>query len=280
MFTSILAAYDGSGPARAAARLAAACAVRWHATLTLCYALDVERMLIPTAASPSSAFDILQTFRRQSADLVAEQVSACRAMGVGCEALLRDEPALAGILNGAADVRANLIAIGTHARSGVERAFLGSVAEQVLRNSTLPVLTVRTNVEAPAAFRDIVVAIDESACAQHALDMAAEIARADSGILHVLYVVPQGASREKSLSGHDVLHASAMRVRSSGGTVREYDAIGDPGSEICAFAERMNAQLIAMGSHGRKGVAHAVFGSVAEAVVRHALCPVVVAKDS
>jgi universal stress protein A len=54
--------------------------------------------------------------------------------------------------------------------------------------------------------------------------------------------------------------------------------IGDAVWEICQAAEREHADLIVMGSHGRTGLAHVFLGSVAERVVRHASCPVLVAR--
>jgi nucleotide-binding universal stress UspA family protein len=53
---------------------------------------------------------------------------------------------------------------------------------------------------------------------------------------------------------------------------------GDPFWEICQTAEKERADLIVMGSHGRTGIAHVLLGSVAERVVRHAPCPVLVAR--
>jgi universal stress protein A len=53
-------------------------------------------------------------------------------------------------------------------------------------------------------------------------------------------------------------------------------AIGEPFNEICRMAEEENASLIVMGSHGRTGLSHVLLGSVAERVVRHAPCPVLV----
>jgi nucleotide-binding universal stress UspA family protein len=53
---------------------------------------------------------------------------------------------------------------------------------------------------------------------------------------------------------------------------------GDPFSEICQAAEREHADLVVIGSHGRTGLAHVFLGSVAERVVRHAPCPVLVVR--
>lgn len=54
--------------------------------------------------------------------------------------------------------------------------------------------------------------------------------------------------------------------------------LGDPFWEICKAAEQNRADLLVMGSHGRTGLAHVLLGSVAERVVRHAPCPVLVAR--
>ena len=54
--------------------------------------------------------------------------------------------------------------------------------------------------------------------------------------------------------------------------------LGEAVWEICRMAEKEHADLIIMGSHGRTGLSHVVLGSVAERVVRHALCPVLVVR--
>lgn len=54
--------------------------------------------------------------------------------------------------------------------------------------------------------------------------------------------------------------------------------VGEPVSEICRAVGREQADLIVMGSHGRTGLSHLLLGSVAERVIRHASCPVLVAR--
>jgi universal stress protein A len=54
--------------------------------------------------------------------------------------------------------------------------------------------------------------------------------------------------------------------------------VGEPVSEICQAVRREEADLVIMGSHGRTGLAHVLLGSVAERVIRHASCPVLVAR--
>ena len=68
----------------------------------------------------------------------------CSSLGVPVTTAVRAGPASPGILRYAADVRAGIVALATHGRTGLERLLLGSVAEQVLRNGTCPVLLRRT----------------------------------------------------------------------------------------------------------------------------------------
>jgi nucleotide-binding universal stress UspA family protein len=61
-------------------------------------------------------------------------------------------------------------------------------------------------------------------------------------------------------------------------TVETRVTVGEAVWEICRMAEKEHADLIIMGSHGRTGLSHVVLGSVAERVVRHASCPVLVVR--
>ncbi len=55
--------------------------------------------------------------------------------------------------------------------------------------------------------------------------------------------------------------------------------VGDPGHEIAGHAKNLNAELIVMPSHGRRGISHLLIGSVAERVIRLAHCPVLILRQ-
>jgi len=61
-------------------------------------------------------------------------------------------------------------------------------------------------------------------------------------------------------------------------TIETCVVMSDPFQAICQVAEKEHSDLIIMGSHGRTGLAHMLLGSVAERVVRHAPCPVLVVR--
>ena len=74
----------------------------------------------------------------------------------------------------------------------------------------------------------------------------------------------------------DGLRAEEKRVQEAGLSTETAVLIGRPDAEIVARATATHAELIVMGTHGRSGLAHALLGSVAERVVQHAPCPVLI----
>jgi nucleotide-binding universal stress UspA family protein len=117
--------------------------------------------------------------------------------------------------------------------------------------------------------RTLVFPTDFSDCSRHAATRAADVARHFGARVHVLHVddpvaSPTPAARLAAAAadlGPDLEVTTAMTS-------------GVAAHAICAYAQRIAADLIVMGTHGRTGVSRAVLGSVAEAVVRHARCPV------
>jgi nucleotide-binding universal stress UspA family protein len=74
----------------------------------------------------------------------------------------------------------------------------------------------------------------------------------------------------------DGLRVEEARVRAAGLHCETAMLVGRPDAEIVARATATGAELIVMGTHGRSGLAHALLGSVAERVVQHSLCPVLI----
>jgi nucleotide-binding universal stress UspA family protein len=147
-------------------------------------------------------------------------------------------------------------------------------------------------------YRSILVALDGSTSAERVLSDVTELARATGAEVIVVTVVPAleqlaanaaatlaaapgaldiGAVVEDARRDADVyLVRIADRLRGAGVNVRHEILAGDVARSLADRARGGRADLIAMTTHGRSGVAHALFGSVAEATLRAAPCPVLI----
>ncbi len=137
MYQRIMLPLDGSDLAQTALPHALELCRGLGATLVLLYVRD------PRSGSTEAARRYLEYVRTQH-----------NSSGVPIEIVVREGPVAAAIIEAADVERADVIAMATHGRSGLQRAVYGSVAEQVLRGSSKPVLLVRVpgaTVEEPTA---------------------------------------------------------------------------------------------------------------------------------
>lgn len=184
----------------------------------------------------------------------------------------------------------DLCITGTHGRTGLKRVFLGSVAEKLVRHAPCSVLVVRPDSE-PKPYTQILCPTDFSASARRAAEVAADLATPETTVtlLHVIEV-PVAVSGELTLTefakdldrrSYAALAGEADRLASrSRGAIQTISRVGYAGAEILAALDAApTTDLVVLGSHGRTGIARALLGSVAEKVVRHATCPVLVARD-
>jgi nucleotide-binding universal stress UspA family protein len=134
--------------------------------------------------------------------------------------------------------------------------------------------------------KTVVVATDFSDGSDEALTQAIELAKQTGATLDILHVVEFGAEvfpyGLSSFADRGGLIAYIDRELSrrvdvaaaAGVTARTRLREGSAAHEILEHAREVGADLVVVGSHGRTGLAHALLGSVAERVVRHARCPV------
>jgi nucleotide-binding universal stress UspA family protein len=195
----------------------------------------------------------------------------------------------------------DLIVVGTRGKTGLAHVVLGSTAERIIRTAPCPVLAVRTEGGGtertgsgrrhPAPLDRILVPIDFSDCSLDALEYAvvvAQRAKASLLLLHVLepvlygldFTLPQLTKREQTKEAAterlaDVVSAlTAVQVPSEH-LIRG----GNPGDSILDVARTKPADMIIMGTHGRRGLSHAFYGSVAEFVLRKSPCPVLTVRS-
>ena len=137
----------------------------------------------------------------------------------------------------------------------------------------------------------ILLATDGSEDAQLAATTAWKLAAVTNSELHVLHVgpttlipynssMPEGTEPARAKrEAEKLLNEQVKRIESAGGSVAQsHLRIGGAAEEIVALGEEMEAGLIVVGSRGREGIRRALMGSVSDAVVRHAHCPVMIVR--
>jgi nucleotide-binding universal stress UspA family protein len=140
----------------------------------------------------------------------------------------------------------------------------------------------------------ILVPCDFSLHAEHAMTWAVKLATQPQARIILLYAVPIFArlsytqvpvlmdipkiEEEMIADGENQLRTFIAEHNVGHASVEPRAVLGDPFTVICRTAEEEHADLIVMGSHGRTGFSHVLLGSVAERVVRHAACPVLVTR--
>jgi nucleotide-binding universal stress UspA family protein len=135
----------------------------------------------------------------------------------------------------------------------------------------------------------MLIAVDESAIAAHAIAVGRELAAALKAQEALVYVVdPTLAFQPDSgipaaewiatLKGEGQAFLATAAQRTGEPPAWQFLREGKPADQILAAAREWDADVIVIGTHGRSGISRLVLGSTAEAVVRHAPCPVLVIK--
>ena len=216
--------------------------------------------------------------------------------GASVDTRVLDGTEVAGELIDYADrVATDMIVMTSHGRSGMRRAWLGSVADEIIRRTSLPLIVIhpaegRAESEGGISVRHILVPLDGSELAESVLGPASELARAAGARLTLARVVPApdtfGDVSAAAGAGYvDALTEDALRyledkaapLRMEGLTVATHVVAGvAPAPAIADLADRLDADLIAIATHGRGGIKRTVLGSVADRLLRSASVPILV----
>jgi nucleotide-binding universal stress UspA family protein len=170
-----------------------------------------------------------------------------------------------------------VVVMATRAARPLDRALVGSVADRVLRECPTPVALVPPGAGYVQGrrlrFTRVLVPLDGSALAAHALDFLLRLSRADTLEYVLLEVVPHGRDRARA---ERRLADAAGRVRARGTARAEVVVLeaGDPARAIIALLRDALIDVIAMSTRGQSGLRRMMLGSVAEAVLRASEVPV------
>jgi nucleotide-binding universal stress UspA family protein len=221
------------------------------------------------------------------------------------EVALDIQPALgapaANLARAAEDARYDLLIVGAHQRHGFSRLLEGSIAQSLAHQATnVPVVCVPVPPVVARAGTDrrplpriltVLAPTDLSDVGNAAIPHAYALLRATGGVVELCHVHEHGLPNPAyaydlpdqltTAERHDIekqLRALVPAGADALGITTHVSIIdgGKAGETIVAAAERLNVDAISLGTHGRGGLARALLGSVADAVVRHARRPVFV----
>jgi nucleotide-binding universal stress UspA family protein len=292
MFKHIFVPLDESPCAQAGFRVAVGLAACNQAAVTVCHVIDISNAVPVFPESGIATQPWFEAAQAAGAALIGSARTYALAHGIAFESMVRNGPTATTLLEAADDSGAEMIVMGSHGRTGVSHLFLGSVAEAVLHRAGIPVLIVRDSQAAKDAgsFRHILVAHDGSSHSERAFAAALDLATLTDASLTVCYVVDLanlanivGTTYFAADTTVTALQQQGKRVLEGVRKVKPDVATellcGIPADEILEYARKLNADAIVMGSHGRSGISRAILGSVAEAVMRRALTPVMIVAD-
>ncbi len=300
MFRNILVPLDGSPFGEHALPIAYAIARRAGAHVHLVRVHEPIASLVPAMAGWAPGPEMEQWTR----ELAETESAYLRSVGEQATRDVRVSPRLLhGVVLDALDVdaqrmAADLVVMTTHGRGGIARAWLGSVADGVVRRLHIPVLLVRPGMDPPKpcddpCFRRVVVPLDGSALAEAALEPAIEVARLAEARITVVQVLPPPYFFD-TVEAQQVgpRTAELARIREQAGVYlarvcgdlagRGLQATSQllvdarPAHAIARYAQDANADLIALATHGRGGATRLLLGSVADKVLRTSPVPVLV----
>jgi nucleotide-binding universal stress UspA family protein len=244
-----------------------------------------------SAAETSTEASIALTAR----EYLEEIASRLRRAESTVEVAVPKGDAAAQIVGAVAAHGADLIIMSTHGRSGIGRWLYGSVADAVIRLARVPVMLIPSDVSVPwptdRRFQ-IVVPLDGSLLSEAVLGPAVELAtRLDAEVIlaEVVTWPPLVYSDPIELLPYDpeeqlaeargYLADVATRLRNTGASVRCLADVGrTPAETIVRLARDEHADLIAMATHGRSGVARVVLGSTTTGTLKHAGIPLLIVR--
>jgi len=186
--------------------------------------------------------------------------------------IVKFHQAFDGIIDTCKEFKIDLIVMGSHGVSGFKEMFIGSNTEKVVRTSDIPVLVIK-NYHKTFRVRNFVFASDFSHENKASFKKAVSFAKLINATLHLLMINTPNkflTTDEADARMHEFMKGSRFKNYT-------FNIYNDYTIEkgILNFAHHIDAGLIGMSTHGRKGIAHFLNGSISEDLVNHAKRPVI-----
>lgn len=299
MLQRLLVATDGTPACDRVVAFAIALARKRGGEMLLCYAIDHARAIVQSSATStgfSMGMQLVEALDDAARSILADAAKRAQDAGIPVTTIVLEGRSAQAIVTCANERHVDAIVMGTQAKAGLDRFFLGSTAEAVLRRTDVPTFVLPpTLTGGDVDFDRIVVGVDDSdpsdAAAAFAIDLAYVSA---SKLTFCAAIQTANLLEEAAANGYDRMSmldefrksaAATLAAQAECANARGVDAKtlileGDPTEMILKATETHNAGLIVLGTHGHRGLRRFLLGSVAEGVVRASPVPVVVLRAS
>jgi nucleotide-binding universal stress UspA family protein len=248
---------DGSEGALGAVESAATEARLFGCPLEVVHAFVWPELRVPQVGGSDGPL-----LRQEAERIVAEAVERARRAAPDVAVTGRVETGAAAPVLIRSSLDAALVVVGDRGLGGFSGLLVGSVAVALVEHGRCPVLVVRGR---PAPEGPVVVGVDGSEAAAAATDLALAFAAAHGAALRVVTVSPSGDGETDGALQHLDTHGVAVER-----------VVQDGDARRALIAASHEARLVVVGSRGRGGFAGLLLGSVSQAVLHHAACPVAV----
>lgn len=272
---NILVPTDFSDQAEMALKVAAQLARKFDGEIYLLHMLELPLQLIDPVNGSSHNLPEAIFFMKLAHQRFSKIMKEPYLEGVKIHETVEFHRAFDGIMEIGKEKKCDLIVMGSHGASGFQEMFIGSNTEKVVRHSEIPVLVIKNEIP-DFKIDNFIFATDGNANNKHILKKAIQFAKTLDATLHLLFV----NTPNDFLTSKEAYEKMENFVNNSNHNNYKIHIYNDISVEqgILNFAKKMDAGLIGIGTHGRKGIAHFFNGSISEDLVNHANRPVVTFK--
>ena len=212
-------------------------------------------------------FKLLEKSKKQLEKLVLDPKYA----SIKLDGELRLGNAFHGMNASITEQKVDLVVMGTQGHSRLQEMIIGSNTEKVVRHSKVPVLSVHKK-PSKVNFKNIVYATAMSKDEEKFSKVVKAAQDMYNSKIHLVRINTPGDFQRDRVA-KDYMEKYAKKLGLKNYTINVYNDITEE-EGIIYFADSINADMIAMATHGRTGFAHVLAGSIAEEVVSHAKRPV------
>jgi nucleotide-binding universal stress UspA family protein len=274
----ILCPTDFSEPATLALHYGKYLADCFEARLVVLYADPFSPPPYFTAGQLEDVARTIEKFKRAAHEYLTRYVKEHIGNSFRVERVVVENQTVPAILLTAEEKKVDMIVMGTHGRSGINRLVLGSITEKILHETNRPVLTVREKKggaePSRVSVQQVLCPINYTEVAFKALEHAVTISKCFGAELLALHVIESQSTDIKEKDEHSRLCAWIPDDIRSRCSLREIVRRGDAAEQIVDAASSAGCDIIVLGAQHKRFHDTTVLGTTTLKVTRHASCPV------